>query len=105
MKVKPRQIRCRSAPAALWGAVEDWDCIPSLGYRSLAECPEVVSGVDRIAELAGLMTIHLMENQEAGDVRVRDGRRKLTKRGAVCYDGTSPGRGYNGSTVAKERCT
>lgn len=56
----------------LFGEAEDWDCIKARGYRSLSECPEVVSGVDRIAELAGLMTIHLMANSDGGDVRVRD---------------------------------
>ena len=77
MKVKPVKVRTRNSRAAgaatvLWGMAEDFDCIHSLGYRSLAECPEVVSGVDRIAELAGLMTIHLMENTRGGDERVRD---------------------------------
>lgn len=82
MKVTPVKIKKRDAEtgpktaggslAPLWAAVEDWDCIHSLGYRRLSECPEVVSAVDRIAELGGLMTIHLMENSGSGDVRIRD---------------------------------
>lgn len=56
----------------MWGAAEDLDCIRPLGYRTLAECPEVVSAVDRIAELGGLMTIHLMQNSKGGDIRIRD---------------------------------
>lgn len=79
MRVTPKAIALaqRSAStsgggAACWGAVENWDEIESRGYRSLAACPEVVSAVDRISELAGLMTIQLMQNTKKGDVRVRD---------------------------------
>ena len=42
------------------------------GYRSLANSPEVSAGVDRIADLIGSMTIHLMENSSNGDVRVKN---------------------------------
>ena len=78
MKVTPKVIsstqRSAAAPggAACWAAVENWDEIESRGYRSLAACPEVVSAVDRIAELASLMTIQLMQNSKNGDVRVND---------------------------------
>lgn len=79
MKVIPRVITGaqRSASpanssAACWAAVENWDEIESHGYRSLATCPEVVSAVDRISELASLMTIQLMQNGKNGDVRVND---------------------------------
>ncbi|MBR1659243.1 MAG: phage portal protein [Oscillospiraceae bacterium] len=70
----PGEINNRGAArgGALLGMAEDLDCIRPLGYRTLAECPEVVSGVDRIAELAGLMTIHLMENTRGGDERIMD---------------------------------
>ncbi len=61
-----------SASAACWAAVDNWDEIESRGYRSLAACPEVVSAVDRISELAGLMPIQLMENKDNGNVRVTD---------------------------------
>lgn len=43
------------------------------GYRSLAESPEVSTAVNTIARLIGAMTIHLMRNQDNGDVRVRNG--------------------------------
>lgn len=42
------------------------------GYRTLAQSPEISAGVDRIADLIGTMTIHLMENSENGDVRVKN---------------------------------
>lgn len=42
------------------------------GYTNLAHNPEIAAGVDMIAKLIASMTIHLMENTDAGDVRVRD---------------------------------
>lgn len=43
------------------------------GYTRMSDCPEVSAGVDAIAGLVGSMTIHLMQNGDGGDVRVRDG--------------------------------
>ena len=57
---------------------KDLGSLECRGYTSLAHSPEISAGVDKIAELIGSMTIHLMENQENGDVRLRNGlSRKL----------------------------
>lgn len=49
---------------------KDFDSLTCQGYTSLAQNPEVLTGVDTIARLVGAMTIHLMHNTDGGDVRV-----------------------------------
>lgn len=45
-------------------------------YVPLNKHPDVLTAVDKIADLVSSMTIHLMENGELGDVRVRNGLAK-----------------------------
>lgn len=57
----------RSA-VGLWLSGGD-DCCPA-GYTRLSDNPEVVTACRRIAELVGMLTIHIMENTESGDKRI-----------------------------------
>ena len=51
---------------------EAFDTLTCQGYTSLAHNPEIAAGVDTIARLIGSMTMHLMENRDDGDVRIKN---------------------------------
>lgn len=65
-----RRDAARPAIGLLIGADDDSICVP--GYTSLDKNPEVLTGCRRIAELIGMITIHLMANTEDGDVRIQN---------------------------------
>lgn len=72
-----RRQKTRAEPtqkrgAAFLCASDMWDTLCAQGYTNLAHNPEIAAGVDTIARLIASMTIHLMENTDAGDIRVRD---------------------------------
>lgn len=79
----PARVRADPAPQTNQKSVA-WLCSPDAyeiltcnGYTSLAHNPEISAGINTVASLMGSMTIHLMENTERGDVRVKNGLSRL----------------------------
>ena len=70
-KVKKGKKRERDVVSWLCSP-EAYDTLTCEGYTSLSQNPEIMSAVDRIAKLIGSMTLYLMENQDGGDVRVKN---------------------------------
>lgn len=46
--------------------------VDTVGYVKLSDHPDVLTAVDKIADLVSNMTIHLVENTDKGDLRVKN---------------------------------
>lgn len=61
----------RSGGVMMCGS-DTWQVLCGSGYRPVTSCPEVQICIGVYAELIASMTIHLMQNTENGDRRIKD---------------------------------
>lgn len=65
---KKREKENPAKIAWLMGVGEEGICVQ--GYTPLDKNPEIVTACRKIAELVGMLTIHIMENTDSGDKRI-----------------------------------
>lgn len=77
-KHRQQTVRSRDAPTkqtrngVMLCSREAWTVMCGDGYKPITQCPEVMMCINAYADLIGSMTLHLMANTAAGDIRVKN---------------------------------